>query len=313
MPKHRNVMVKQLARVHAPTPESFVRDYVNTGTPCIITGLADGWKARDWTPRSLAERFPASPLTYEIWDGDFSKNDPVEFGREQTYVDSTFREFVDLLESVREPSRKYYCAQFKLFERLPELRDEIKSLEPFMGLPTYLPRRLQRRLIVAPFFWLGPAGSLSTLHFDRADNFFVQIYGRKKWVHYAPADTQRLYSPSPHMVDGLLHFSPIDPESPDLERFPRFRDAEPFETIVEPGEVVFTPASWWHYVRGLDTSISLNFFWVAPRVVRSLRHWAYHWSRRKLLTSVGLRELALNLEVQPSSPTSSSSAHQRIQ
>lgn len=303
--------MKKLERVHNPSPEAFIQDFVRPGRPCVLTGVTDSWKARSWTPTSLGERFPKSPLVYETWDGDFSKNDPVEFASRQTYVDSTLSEFVRLLESVDEPSRKYYCAQFKLFERLPELRNEIESLEPYMALPKFVPGNLRDRLQLEPFFWLGPAGSLSTLHFDRADNFFVQIYGRKKWMHYAPEERQNLYAPSPSLIDALLHFSPIDPEQPDYSKYPAFRDAEPIETVVEPGEIIFTPAGWWHYVRSLEPSISLNFFWLAPRVLHSLRHYAYHWSRRKLLSSVGLREFALRMEAQPSSQSVHPTSRQR--
>ena len=51
----------------------------------------------------------------------------------------------------------------------------------------------------------------------------------------------------------------IDVENPDWARHPRFRHAVPWKTTLEAGEVLYLPYAWWHWVRGMEVSISVNF------------------------------------------------------
>lgn len=289
---------QKLDRLENPDPEFFKREYLHKNRPCIITGVASQWKAMQWTPEYFKTSFPGAELRYEIWDGREEMNDPLEFQARQTYVDTTMGEFLERMLNTQEPSRKYYCAQFKLFKVLPQLVKDFGSMDEFMGLEAYGPKVLSNKLKIDPFLWLGPAGVLSTLHFDRADNFFVQLYGRKKWLHIPPEQSKNLYYPCAGFCESLFHFSPVDVEHPDLKKWPLYSQVEPIETIVEPGEMVFTPAGWWHYVRALDPSISMNFFWLRPLDhVVSLRKYLYLFGRRKLMSAVGLKDFIDKVEV----------------
>jgi len=40
-----------------------------------------------------------------------------------------------------------------------------------------------------------------------------------------------------------------------------FKKAEYVEGILEPGDGLFIPVGWWHYVRSLDVSFSVSFWW----------------------------------------------------
>jgi hypothetical protein len=289
---------RKLDRLENPDPEFFKQEYLHKNRPCIITGVADKWKAMRWTPEFFKQSFAGADIRYEIWDGDDEVNDPLDFQSKQTYVDTSMGEFIDKMLDAKEPSRKYYCAQFQLFDVLPQLRKEFGSMEEFMGFPPFLPKKVRDLLKISPFLWLGPAGVLSMLHFDRAHNIFVQIHGRKKWIHIPPEHSNYVYYPCAGFSSSLFHFSPVDVEHPDLERFPLYAKAEPIETIVEPGEMVFTPAGWWHYVRALDASISMNFFWLLPlENAIALRKYLYLFGRRKLLTAVGMKNVLDKLEV----------------
>jgi ribosomal protein L16 Arg81 hydroxylase len=54
-------------------------------------------------------------------------------------------------------------------------------------------------------------------------------------------------------------FSQVDPENPDFNKYPLYRNIKPIELILKPGEVIFIPVGWWHHVRALDVSISVSF------------------------------------------------------
>ena len=56
----------------------------------------------------------------------------------------------------------------------------------------------------------------------------------------------------------------VDFRSPDLERFPRFREAMAAALVaeLEPGDVLFYPALWWHQVEALDPfNAMINYWW----------------------------------------------------
>ena len=108
-------------------------------------------------------------------------------------------------------------------------------------------------------FWMGPTGCASALHYDNAPNLNVQVYGRKRWVLFPKSENENLYLPS---TLYLPHLSPVNINEPDFKKFPKFRNAESIEFILEPGETLFVPKSWAHYVENLEYSISLNFWWV---------------------------------------------------
>ena len=143
-----------------------------------------------------------------------------------------------------------------------------------------------------PYLWTGPAGTLSVLHFDRAHNLFAQLYGQKKWILFPPEDAKYLYWPSPNLRREMMQFSPVDAERPAMARFPLFAKATPIEIILKPGELLFLPAAWWHQVRSLTPSISLNFFWFRPiQTLVALRSYLYHYTRRTLREAYASRAI----------------------
>lgn len=44
-------------------------------------------------------------------------------------------------------------------------------------------------------------------------------------------------------------------------RFPLLGQAQYAETVLHPGECLFIPRGWWHYITSLDTSCSVSFWW----------------------------------------------------
>jgi hypothetical protein len=59
-------------------------------------------------------------------------------------------------------------------------------------------------------------------------------------------------------ANAVLFGSPVDPEAPDFERYPLARQANMIECVVKPGEMLYVPAGWFHQVRALAFSLSVN-------------------------------------------------------
>jgi lysine-specific demethylase 8 len=60
----------------------------------------------------------------------------------------------------------------------------------------------------------------------------------------------------------VLAAAQVDLDAVDLERFPAFGAAtEWVEVALGPGEVLYIPPGWWHYVKALQPSASVSFWW----------------------------------------------------
>lgn len=55
--------------------------------------------------------------------------------------------------------------------------------------------------------------------------------------------------------------SPINPDKIDTDKYPDFKHTHPISAVVEPGDIVFIPAMWFHNVKAIDFSIAVNVFW----------------------------------------------------
>jgi hypothetical protein len=51
----------------------------------------------------------------------------------------------------------------------------------------------------------------------------------------------------------------VDLDQIDYDRFPLMRQVDIYEVVLEPGEFLFIPVGWWHWVRSLAVSINLSF------------------------------------------------------
>lgn len=110
-------------------------------------------------------------------------------------------------------------------------------------------------------FWIGAPNTTSGLHFDLADNVHVQVSGRKRFTLVSPSQSARVYPNGPW--HGVPNGARVDLERPDLARFPRLRGADVWVAELDPGDAVYIPGGWWHQVRTLDVSVSVNFWWAS--------------------------------------------------
>jgi jumonji domain-containing protein 7 len=60
---------------------------------------------------------------------------------------------------------------------------------------------------------------------------------------------------------SMAHVFYVNPDSPQLAKYPLFSRATPIEFTINAGELLFLPAFWWHQVQCEDTGISVSFWW----------------------------------------------------
>ena len=114
-----------------------------------------------------------------------------------------------------------------------------------------------------PRLWIGNATQVAT-HFDASPNLAVSVAGRRRFTLFPPEQVGNLYLGP---IDNTLAGPPssmVDPDAPDLERYPRFAEALAHAQVaeLEPGDALFIPAIWWHHVRAFDRlNVLVNYWW----------------------------------------------------
>jgi hypothetical protein len=99
--------------------------------------------------------------------------------------------------------------------------------------------------------WIGTAGSFTPCHYDSYGcNWVAQIDGRKRWRVWPPHAT-------PAMAPTRVPFE----ESTVWSALPVAQLSGGFEAVLEPGDVLFVPRHWWHFVESLTDSVAANL-WV---------------------------------------------------
>jgi Cupin-like domain len=66
---------------------------------------------------------------------------------------------------------------------------------------------------------------------------------------------------SADVTTGQGNISAFSVDRPDYEAHPLAKEAQYVETVVGPGDLLFIPAGWWHYIRGITPCFSINFWW----------------------------------------------------
>jgi ribosomal protein L16 Arg81 hydroxylase len=139
-------------------------------------------------------------------------------------------------------------------------------------VPTnFLPDRWKPAMVNT---WMGSAGSIAPLHHDPFDNFFIQVYGRKRFLLFPPADHRNLYVyPKTHARNRQSQVD-LRAEIPDLPNnpFAHALNATGLEILLNPGDVMYLPPFWFHQVESVDDTISLNTWYNSPLVVRFTFH-----------------------------------------
>ena len=222
--------------------EEFLEKYYAKNTPVILTNLIDDWPALSlWRPEYLKEKYGHVVVNVQV--GRESNPQSYELEKERHNTMMSLGDYVDMVVTGGE-TNDYYMVPFNgniYNQELQGLFEDIKMFPEYVG--PIEPAKFS--------FWFGPAGTITPVHFDLINTFLAQIYGRKRVRLVSPNQTHLLYT-------HKTWFSPIDLESPDCDRYPRFENVKILETILQPGEVLFLPATWWHQVKALDISISFS-------------------------------------------------------
>jgi len=132
----------------------------------------------------------------------------------------------------------------------------VPDIEPANSLPRRDPPASVR-------IWIGNRSRVAA-HFDVLDNIACVCAGRRRFTLFPPEQVENLYVGPIDVTPAGQQISLVDPDDPDLERYPRYRDAldQSQAATLEPGDAIYIPSMWWHQVNAESSfNILINHWW----------------------------------------------------
>ena len=231
------------------SPEQFKKKYLRKEKPVVLRGL---WKnypaAKKWTVTYFKEQL--GDIEVGVFDGQMQKEDR---SFKQPDRKMKFSEYLDTITSHRDSDLRLFL--FNIFKHKPDLRNDF----------SYPP--LTRLYLKIPFMFFGGKNAKVRMHqdMDWSNVFLTQLHGRKEVFLIHPRYSRLLYK-----YPFGVHTS-ANPEQPDYEKYPGLKYVRGLHCILEPGDTLFMPGGYWHYIKYIDGGYAIN--------ERALAHNPQKWLR----------------------------------
>ncbi len=238
-------------------PENLAEYLASASEPLVFKGLTSDWPV-------IAER----DRVFDYLQG-FYTGEPVNtaLGDDDNQGDIFYNAAMDGFSYTRQ---RMSFGDFH--RRLRQLNDQQSRRACYMDsapVDIYFPGFGEANSLTWPFspprvsLWAGNRTRVSA-HFDVPDNLACVIAGRRRFVLFPPEQSSNLYVGPWDFNPAGPAISLANPNEPDDERFPRFREALAAARVaeLEAGDALFIPSLWWHQVEGLDDiNLMVNYWW----------------------------------------------------
>ncbi|QSZ37180.1 hypothetical protein DSL72_009274 [Monilinia vaccinii-corymbosi] len=282
----------------APSALEFMR-FVSSNRPFIVRGFASDWEATStWSLSHLKSTLSAHQVNVAVTPhGNADSPTPNEEGNvvfvKPWEEPQSFADFVDFVSEQERHGRKegggggggrevrYAQTQNDNF------RHEYAPLFSAVEKDISFARIALQQDPDAINLWIGNSHSLTSLHKDPYQNIYVQILGQKHFTLLPPLfhpcinevplpSTSYVRSPSdpstltiqPDTPPASLPIATWDPDLPTVNPTPYSHLAQPMRVTLEPGDMLYLPALWYHKVAqscGEDgICVAANYWYVIP-------------------------------------------------
>jgi hypothetical protein len=262
-----------------------IDELLQSGRPAVLKSIAHDWplvQAGAQGPGAASDYLRAlyngRPLQYSFGSPDiagrpFYNNDFTElnFDVRRGGLDEVLDGIGAHADDARPPT--YYVASLLVDSCLPGFGDANT-----LGLTAH-------DAVVPGKIWIGNRVTASC-HYDAPNNIACCAVGRRRFTLLPPEQIWNLYPGPLEPAPGGQAVSLVDFHAPDLERYPRFREAQAsaMSVVLDSGDALFIPSMWWHHVEGLDAfTVLVNYWWSSvPSYVPTPMHAMYHaiWTIR---------------------------------
>jgi hypothetical protein len=256
------MQLKPIERIEKPGVEQFQHEFVMQDKPVVISGVANDWPACSlWKPDILKSMFGDVRVPVRQSDNELD----VFFGESTAVTEISIADYIDSIESLNTDSqRPSYLGNLSLTS--PLAQEYFDQLKLHFDFPNYFPENSGCDIRI----WMGAANQKSTIHNDPYHNFNAQIFGKKLFLLFSPEEQEKLYVKK---WDDELWTSPVDPQEPNLEIFPLFSQVHGLKASLQPGDILFIPAFWWHQALSITTTININMWLYTEKICKG---WEQH-------------------------------------
>lgn len=169
-------------------------------------------------------------------------------------VSTTFEDWIEFAvknqnRTLDERDHQYFRVSSDLSNNW--LFDELPFFKPKKSLMLVEPR--EQKGIHCRF---GMRSVIAEAHFDGTRNTVVELAGLRRWILTHPDQCSTM-----HMLQNTHpsgRHSAVDWSKPDLEKYPNFAKVKGNEVILVPGDILFVPTYWIHYIVSLNVNIQCN-------------------------------------------------------
>ncbi|MDQ1096569.1 MULTISPECIES: cupin-like domain-containing protein [Chryseobacterium] len=218
-----------ISKVRQMNAGDFLKNHMRTAKPVVLEDFID----------------PGSPA-FQKWNYDYFKSIAGDhqvniYGSEIESLDrvaskpirqSTFSEYLDQITTAPTEERLFL---FNLLTIKPELKNDLRYHDITNG----------KILKWLPFMFFGGEGSITRNHIDidMSHVFITQFQGIKRiWLF--PWEQSDLMYKLPYNFHSLANI-----KEPDYNEFPGLRYINGYEAVIKPGETLYIPSGWWHYIQ----------------------------------------------------------------
>ncbi|KAL0964063.1 hypothetical protein UPYG_G00317860 [Umbra pygmaea] len=251
MEQQENISVPVITSVNK---EIFARDIYPMRRPVVLKDVGLGACLDKWTVDYLAQRGGNCEVKIHV-----STVPQMDFLHKNfVYRTLPFDQFIQRAAE-KKHSDFFLCEEESYYLRSlgEDVRKEPADLRkqfPDLAEDFHIPEFFEPDQFFSSVFRISSCGLQLWTHYDVMDNMLAQVTGRKRVVLYSPQDALHLY------LSGDKS-EVLDIDSPDLERFPEFVKARRYECVLDPGDVLFIPALWFHNTLALQFGVGINVFW----------------------------------------------------
>lgn len=196
--------------------------------------------------------------------------------RPLTYLNVTLKQF--LSSTLKKDSYLYWTGKLSVWENLVKQGSATGSEDGWSKLRV-VDRGLENSInkddlsLWTPMLWISHPGVVAQTHYDTQHNFFLQIFGTKKFVIFSP-DTEMYTFPNIHRSyrQSQAILSGGRPED-IVNKFPRISQALGLKVTMKEGDLLYIPPYWYHRVESHTLGVSLSV--LSPSLIEAALSEAY--------------------------------------
>ncbi|MEJ5051737.1 cupin-like domain-containing protein [Chryseobacterium culicis] len=221
--------LKPVQKIKTISSETFINSHMKPRVPIILENFIhpESPAFKKWNYEYFKEI--AGDHRVNIYGSELDSLDRVA---SDPIAQSTFSEYLDLIQSTPTEHRLFL---FNLLKIKPELKNDLIYNDVTHG----------KLLKWLPFMFFGGEGSVTRNHIDidMSHVFITQFQGIKRIWLFPWEQSDCMYK-LPYNFHSLAQI-----KNPDYRKYPALLYLNGYEAIIHPGETLYIPSGWWHYIQ----------------------------------------------------------------